>query len=224
MEILIDDADIVKIKTKMEQYPIDGVTTNPSILAKTNRNPYEVLKEIRTYIGRQRALHVQVVGQTVDEMIEEAKCITDALGKETYIKVPAIPTGFQTMRQLIHLGYRVTATAIYTPMQAVLSAKCGVSYVAPYINRIDNLGYNGIAIAKQIQDILDHQNMETKILAASFKNSQQVLELCQYGIQALTLAPEILDNLVINPSVDMAIQAFVKDFEKVAGQKQTMIF
>lgn len=223
MRLLIDDANIDKIKAIYDKYPVDGVTTNPSILAKSGRNPYEVLKEIRAFIGKDQELHAQVISLKAEDMVEEAKFMAKELGKETYIKIPTIPEGLKAMKILSKEGYRITATAIYTPMQAFLAAKAGAHYAAPYVNRIDNLGANGIAATKEIQDIYDNYGFETCILAASFKNSQQLHELATYGVGAATLAPDVIENLIKNASVSAAVNDFVADFEKLCGDGATML-
>lgn len=223
MKLLIDDADIAKIKRIYEFYPIDGVTTNPSILAKSGRKPYEVLKEIREFIGDKAELHAQVLSRTAEGMIEEARAMVKVLGKNTFIKVPSIPEGFKAMRALKAEGFNITATAIYTPMQAYLAAKSGADYAAPYVNRIDNLGANGIESVKMIQDIFDNNGFKTKILAASFKNSNQVQELCAYGVGASTVAPDVIEGLVKNACVTGAVEDFIRDFEGLCGTGKTML-
>ena len=222
MKLIIDDAHIDQIKKIYEFYPVDGVTTNPSILAKSGRKPYEVLREILEIIGNEAELHVQAVAKTAEGMIEDAHRIIAELGTNTYVKIPAVPEGFKAMKELNKEGILITATAIYTPLQGFLAGKCGASYAAPYINRIDNMGYNGIQVAKQMHDIFKKNNLKTEVLAASFKNSQQVLELCEYGVGASTVAPEVIEGLVKNQAITAAIEDFVKDFETLAGEGKTM--
>ena len=106
-------------------------------------------------------------------------------------------------------------------MQAFLAAKCGASYAAPYVNRIDNMGYDGIYVTKQIHDILVNNHMDCGVLAASFKNSQQVLELCEYGVYSSTCAPDVIDGFVKNLAIDGAVNDFISDFNKL-GQDKTM--
>lgn len=222
MRLLIDDANIEKIKKTLEFYPCDGVTTNPSILAKSGKAPYDVLREIRKIIGKDGELHVQVISDKAETMLEEAKKITEILGRNTYIKVPSVPEGLKAMRMLKAEGYNITATAIYTPMQAYLAAKAGADYVAPYINRIDNLGADGIETAKKIHNILKNNGFNTKVLAASFKNSQQIQALCEYGIGASTAAPDIIEGLIKNASVSVAVEDFTRDFYSICDNKKTM--
>lgn len=222
MKLLIDDANIDAIKRLYEFYPIDGVTTNPTILAKSGRQPYDVLREIRSFIGKDADLHVQAVAKTADGMVEDAHVILKNLGDNTLVKIPCVPEGFKAMKALRKEGIRLTGTAIYTPLQAYLAAQCGAEYTAPYINRIDNMGYDGVGVAKKIQDIFNINKLSTSILAASFKNSQQVLELCAYGIGAATASPDVIDGMVKNIAITSAVDAFVKDFEVLVGEGKTM--
>ncbi len=222
MKFIIDDADVKKIREIAEYYPVDGVTTNPSILAKSGRNPYEVLEEIRSIIGQEKELHVQVISKDAEGMIAEARKITEVLGKDTYVKIPSVEEGFKAMKALSAEGIHITATAIYTPMQAFLAGKSGADYAAPYVNRIDNLGANGVETAKAIHDIFKNNGLKTEVLAASFKNSQQVLELCKYGIGAATISCEVIEGLVKNASVTAAVDAFIKDFEGLCGEGKNM--
>ncbi len=223
MTFLIDDADIDRIKALYQYYPIDGVTTNPSILTKCGRPPYEALLAIREFIGNKAELHAQVVSTTAEEMVEEGRKIERMLGNNTYIKIPTVPEGLRAMQILRGEGYHVTATAIYTPMQAYLAAKAGAEYAAPYVNRIDNLGADGVATTKKMHDIYVRNNLQTKILAAGFKNSQQVQELCEYGVTCLTIASDVIDNLIKNANVTAAVNDFVADFESLCGEGKTML-
>lgn len=222
MKLIIDDAHIEQIKKIYEFYPVDGVTTNPTILAKSGRQPYEVLKEIREFIGSEAELHVQVVAQDADGMIKDAHRILAELGENTYVKIPSVPEGFKAMKALNKEGVRLTATAVYTPLQAFLAAQSGASYAAPYINRIDNMGYNGIQVAKNIHTIFKNNGLKTEVLAASFKNSQQLLELCEFGIGASTVSPDVIEALVKNQAITSAVDDFIADFENLVGAGKTM--
>lgn len=222
MKLLIDDARMEQIRKLCEYYPVDGVTTNPSILAKSGRPPYEVLREIRAFIGEEAELHVQVISREAAGMAAEADRIVEELGRNTYVKIPAVREGFKAMKLLRERGIRITATAIYTPMQAFLAGKCGASYAAPYVNRIDNMGYDGVETAKSIHDIFKRNGLETEVLAASFKNSGQVLKLCEYGVGAATVSPEVMEGFVNNQAITAAVDAFIKDFEGLTGSGSTM--
>ncbi|WP_455139678.1 transaldolase family protein [Thermophilibacter sp.] len=222
MKLIIDDADVSAIRRLVEYYPVDGVTTNPSILAKAGRPPFEVLHEIRDVIGPDMELHAQVVARDAAGMVADGRRIVAELGENTFPKVPSVPEGFKAMRELVSEGIRVTATAIYTPMQAFLAAKAGASYAAPYINRIDNMGYDGVGVAMEIHDIFRANGLPCEVLAASFKNSQQVLELARYGVGAVTAAASVIEGFVKNAAIDAAVDAFTADFEGLVGPGKTM--
>ena len=222
MKLFIDDANIHEIERLCDLYPIDGVTTNPSILLKTGGNPAEVLKRIRDVIGKDRVLFAQAVPLTAPEIVRDAHAIVRLLGERTVVKVPSIPEGFKAIRALREAGIATCGTVVYTPLQAYLAAKAGADYVAPYVNRVDNMGYDGVGTVKQIQDILTRHGYPTQVLAASFKNSQQVLSLCAYGVGAVTCAPSVIDAFVKNLAIDGAVRDFVRDFEALAGAGKTM--
>ena len=211
MKFCIDDANVDKIRHIYEYYPVDGVSTNPSILAKSGRDPYEVLKEIRSIIGEDGELFVQATSTTAEGMVEEARRIVEVLGKTTLVKIPCVPEGFKAMKQLKKEGIRFIGTAIYTAMQGFLAAKCGAEYVAPYVNRIDNMGFDGIQVSKDIHDAI-----------TASKNSQQVLELTKYGVKAVTVAPDVIEGLVKNAAIDAAIDQFTRDFRGLVGEGKTM--
>lgn len=222
MKFIIDDANIELIKNIYEYFPVDGVTSNPSILAKTGKNPFEVLREIREFIGKDAELHVQVISNEATAMIEEAERILNELGYNTFIKIPVTREGLKAIKELKSKNVNVTATAIYTSMQAYLAGKAGADYAAPYINRIDNLGFDGIEIAKEIDDIFKNNGLKCEVLGASFKNSKQVLELAKYGVGAATVSPSVIEGLLKNDSVACAVDIFTKDFEKLCGENKTM--
>ena len=224
MKLLIDDARLDEIKKFYEFFPAAGVTTNPSILSKVGGNPFDTLKKIRAFIGEESDLHVQAVNRRAEKIVEEARHITEILGANTYVKIPAVPEGFKAMKILADTSEILfTATAIYTPLQAFIAGQCGASFAAPYVNRIDNMGFDGIKVAQDIQQIFSANSMETEVIAASFKNSQQVLELCKCGISAATVAPEIFFALTKNSAIDEAVENFIADFESFAGKDKSML-
>ena len=159
MKLCIDDANVAKIRKIYEYYPVDGVSTNPSILAKTGRSPYEVLKEIRSIVG-DGELFVQAVSPDAEGIVREAHRIIRETGDRTLVKIPCVPEGFKAMKVLKAEGIRFIGTAIYTPMQGILAAKCGAEYVAPYVNRIDNMGFDGIKVSKEIHDAITANGLD----------------------------------------------------------------
>ncbi len=223
MKLYIDSADTGEIKRLYDYYPVDGVTTNPSILYKAGEKPYDVLERIRNIIGDEGDLFVQTVSLSADEIIKEAEHIKESLGNNTYIKIPAFPEGIKAMKELKREGLRIASTAVYNATQAFMALKCGVDYIAPYVNRIDNLGYDGVGEVKRMEDIIENNGFNTKLVAASFKNTFQVIELIAYGIGAVTIMPSIFDNLLADSNVDKAVSVFTRDFEKLMGNGKTML-
>lgn len=223
MKLLIDDANLEKIESLYEYYPIDGVTTNPTILSKYDDKASNILKEIRRIIGDNQELHVQILSEKAEDIVKEAYKIREMLGENTYVKIPSYKEGFKAMKQLHAEGVNITATAIYSPMQTYLAGKAGADYVAPYINRIDNLGYDGLHIVEVIDDILINNGFETEILAASFKNVNQVLKLATLGVGAATCPPDVIEKFVDDNNISLAINTFKDDFEKRSGAGTTML-
>nr|WP_288556737.1 fructose-6-phosphate aldolase [uncultured Mediterraneibacter sp.] len=223
MKLIVDHADLDQIKEMFEYFPVSGVTTNPTIITRTGKDPYEVLKSIREFIGADAELHAQVISSDAEGMMAEAKEMRETVGGNFYVKIPTTKEGLKAIKNLKKEGFKVTATAVYTSIQAYLAAEAGADYVAPYLNRIDNLGYDGIQTACDIHDIFENNGYQTKVLAASFKNTQQVLELAKYGVGAATVAPDVIRNFVNNVAVDSAVGAFVKDFNATYGDGKTML-
>ena len=223
MKLIVDHADLDQIKEMFEYFPVSGVTTNPTIITRTGQDPYEVLKSIREFIGADAELHAQVISSDAEGMMAEAKVMRETVGGNFYVKIPTTKEGLKAIKNLKKEGFKVTATAVYTSIQAYLAAEAGADYVAPYLNRIDNLGYDGIQTACDIHDIFENNGYQTKVLAASFKNTQQVLELAKYGVGAATVAPDVIRNFVNNVAVDSAVDAFVKDFNATYGDGKTML-
>lgn len=223
MKLIVDHADLDQIKEMFEYFPVSGVTTNPTIITRTGKDPYEVLKSIREFIGADAELHAQVISSDAEGMMAEAKVMRETVGGNFFVKIPTTKEGLKAIKNLKKQGFQITATAVYTSIQAYLAAEAGADYVAPYLNRIDNLGYDGIQTACDIHDIFENNGYQTKVLAASFKNTQQVLELAKYGVGAATVAPDVIRNFVNNVAVDSAVDAFVKDFNATYGDGKTML-
>lgn len=220
MELLLDTANVEAIRKYTEYYPITGVTTNPTILCAEKRGFYEVYEEIREITGPDVQLHVQVTAHDCEGMLKEADTITERLGKDVYIKVPAIEEGIKAMKLLKKSGKNVTATAILTPQQAFLSGMAGADYVAPYINRMCSLNIDPIETVRRIRTIFDNQNIKTKIVGASFKNTQQIMKCYEAGAEAVTLKPEFLTEMVSNGVVDTWVKNFDADWVGLYGDKR----
>ena len=218
MLYLLDTANLDQIKRAFDLYPMSGVTTNPTIISKEKRSFLDILKQIREIIGQDKMLHVQAVSKNADEIVKEAEYITNTIGGNIYIKVPVIPEGIKAMKILKSKGIKITATAVFTADQALMAAVAGADFVAPYVNRIDNISGNGVNVVKEIVELFKIYNLNTKVLAASFKNVQQVHEVALAGGHSVTVNADIMDGLLSHPLTDWSVDKFVSDWEGVYGK------
>ena len=219
MEIILDTANISDIKKYNDIYNITGVTTNPTILSRENTSFFPLLQEIQSIIGSKQ-LHVQVTAPTADEMLKEAYAIAAKLGNDIFIKVPTNEEGIKTMKILKSAGFKITATAIYTSHQAMLASTIGVDYVAPYFNRMSNMNIDSKKAISEMAGLFKQFHMPTKILAASFKNIQQIMDSLLAGAHAVTASADLYTQMVENDMIDGAIAGFSNDWIKTYDTKR----
>ena len=222
MKLFIDSADVNKIQLLNDYYSIDGVTTNPSIIVKEGKPYLPLLKDIQSSIGTEKELFVQAIADMAENIVEEAKYIQDSLQGNIVIKIPVTSEGLKAIKLLSRMGIWTLATTVYTPMNAYLAAKAGASYVAPYVNRIDNLSGNGIQVVKDIVEIFAKSNFNCEVLAASFKNTQQVLEVCLAGAQGVTASPDIIEAFLKVPSIKENVETFSKEWYELYGSNSLL--
>ena len=184
---------------------------------------YNILSDIRKVIGDETILHVQVLGADANTMVEEAKQLRDRFGSSIFPKIPVTPQGYKAIGILAGLGFSVTATAIATPLQALLAAKAGAAYTAPYVNRIDNIGGDGVGVVANIVRLFAASGVSTKVLTASFKNVQQVQDVALAGAHAATMAPDLLDLVVKHPLTDSGVAGFNADWASAFGADATTL-
>lgn len=220
MELLLDTANLEQIRRYSDYYLITGVTTNPSILAKEGKAFFGQLEEIRKIVGEDKQLHVQVSASSWEDMLREAEAIAARLGKDVYIKVPVVEEGIKAMKLLKAEGYRLTATAVVVPQQAFLAGSVGADYVAPYVNRMENLNIEPFEAIARMRKIYANQQIGTKILGASFKNTQQVIRAYEIGAEAVTLAPDLLSTMCTNPVTELWVENFEKDWVSLYGERR----
>ncbi len=223
MEILLDTANIDEIKRCNDIYELTGVTTNPTIISKAKAEFFPTLAAIREIIG-DKQLHVQVTATKCEDMLKEAEAVASRLGKDTYIKVPTNEEGIKTMKILKAQGFNVTATAIYTTQQAMLAATVGADYAAPYFNRMSNNNYDAASEIADMATLYAMYDKPTKLLAASFKNTNQIMQALLAGAKAVTAAPELFKMMVESPLIDDAIAGFNKDWTGLYGDKKIYEF
>ena len=220
MQYIIDTAQLDAIRRCAEFYPIDGVTTNPTIISREHTNFLHLIKEIRTIIGPDKMLHIQTTADECSAIIEEGKLLHNMVGGDFYLKIPISPEGLKATMELKRIGIKVTMTAIFTQQQALIAAKAGADYVAPYVNRLDNIVSDGVHVVKEIVDLFKMHDFKTKVLAASFKTVEQVHKVALVGGHAVTINPDLYEQLVYHPLTLYAIDDFNKDWESVYGDKK----
>ena len=219
MRLLLDTANLEDIRYFNTYYPIVGVTTNPTILAREGGDVLGLLREIRETIGVDKEFHVQVTESEYDKIIEEAKAIVNFLGKNTYVKIPISDVGLRATKTLSDMGYDVTQTAILTAAQAMLASNAGASYVAPYVSRLENACADGIGTVSEIVDIFAVSETSTQILAASFKTAKEVLDVAVCGCHTATVSSDIMLKLSAHTTTDTSIAGFRADWNKAFGEK-----
>lgn len=222
MIYMLDTANIEAIAKAVDLYPLAGVTTNPSIIARENRPLRDILLDIREVIGPDRMLHAQVMGKQAEVMLEEARALR-AIDADIIVKVPVTPQGIKAMKMIAAEGIRITATAILTPQQALMAAVAGAEFLAPYVNRLDNICSGGVQVASEMAHLIETYQLDAKVLAASFKNVQQVHEVAMAGAHSVTIAPDVFDQLLVHPLTDSGVAGFVSDWDAVYGQGKTVL-
>ncbi len=225
MLYIIDTADLEAIKHINEFYPVDGVTTNPSIIAKEKTDFIARLKAIREIIGEDKILCAQTLQTDWGKIVEEGKKLQKEIGGNFYLKIPIGEAGLKATMELKKLGIGVLMTAIFTPTQALMAAKAGADFVAPYVNRIQNICGDGIGVVAEIVNQFNNYGITScRVMAASFKNAQQVSNCASVGCHIATIAPDIYKWLITHPLTDAAIDGFKKDWESVYGDKMILDF
>ena len=219
MEFIVDTVNLEEIKDAVEHMPIVGVTSNPSIVKQTNpENFFEHMRKIREIIGMERSLHVQVISKNSDEMVAEAHRILKEIDDQVYIKVPVSYEGIKAIKALKAEGVNVTATAVYDLMQAYMALAAEADYIAPYVNRIGNLGADPMDLISNLSDRIAVDGYNTKIIAASFKGVQQVRDSFNYGAHAITAPVAVLKQIFANPNIEKAVDDFNKDWYAMYGE------
>lgn len=223
MEFMLDTANLADIEKFNALIPIAGVTSNPSIVKKEGKiGFFDHMKQIRTIIGMEKSLHVQVVAADFAGIMADAKAIAEGIDPEVYVKVPVTQAGLRAIQELKKQGRNVTATAIYTKFQAYLAIAAEADYIAPYFNRMENLNIDAKAAITEMAKEIERTGSKTKILAASFKNVAQVNTALECGAQSATMGADIIQQAFAMPSIRQAVADFTRDWEDVFGAGATV--
>lgn len=217
MELILDTADLDAIKELDELLTVTGVTTNPTIITKSGKQPEEVMAELVDYLRPDQKLFFQTVQTSFEGMMEEARYICGLRPENTYVKIPVTHDGLRAIKAAKAEGMGVLATAIYSADEAFMAALNGADYLAPYVNRMCNYG-DGVGQTIDLIRMLEVQGVDAKVVAASFKSVEQVHELIAAGIQAVTVPPEVLRAMIDHPGTKIAVDEFTENWQKAYGR------
>ena len=212
MKFFIDTADIAEIRSLAASGLVDGVTTNPSLIAKSGRKITEVVAEICAIVPGPVSAEVTATGY--DDMIREADVLR-AIAKNVAVKVPLTPDGLRACRTLSDQGTMVNVTLCFSAAQALLAAKAGATFVSPFVGRLDDIGQDGMELIADILAIFDNYDaLKTEVLVASVRHPIHVIESAKLGAHVVTLPPNVLRSLYNHPLTDKGLAAFLADWAK----------
>ncbi len=217
MKFFIDTADVKEIKEALEMGMVDGVTTNPTLISKTGKPFMEVAKEIVDLVPGPVSL--EVVSLDTQGMVDEAR-ILSKLGENVVIKIPMTTEGLKAVKILSQEGIKTNVTLVFSPLQALLAAKAGATYVSPFVGRLDDVGHNGMELIEQIVQIYDNYMVNTEIIVASIRHPQHVLQAALLGADIATIPFKVIKQLSKHPLTDLGIERFLEDWAKVPDKDQ----
>ena len=212
MKLFLDTANVDQIRQAWDWGIIDGVTTNPSHVANSGRKALDVYKEILDIVDGPVSL--ECVSMTTPEILVEGRELAK-LHKNVVVKVPLMKEGLKAVKVFSKEGIKTNVTVTFSPLQALLAAKCGATYISPFVGRLDAAGHFGMEIVRQIKTIYDNYGFETEILAAAMRHPTHILESALAGVDVCTMAFDILDQMYNHPMTDIVIEQFLKDWAKV---------
>ena len=215
MKIFLDTADTDLIAKHYNTGLIDGITTNPTLIMKSGRNPEDVYRELAD--NGLTDISMEVVGDR-QVMLDEGRRLSRDFGDVATIKVPCTPDGLRVCRTLSAEGIRVNVTLIFSPSQAILAAKAGAAYVSPFVGRVDDNSFGGLCLIKDIANVFEKQTwFDTEILAASIRNVRDVGRAFEYGANICTLPPKVFEGMYNHILTEKGLQLFDQDWAQVTG-------
>ena len=212
MEFYIDTAEIKAIKKYWDMGVIDGVTTNPTLIARSGRVFSEVVAEIAEVV--KGPISVEAVSETAEELIEESKKLAE-YGEHIVIKIPMTEAGLKATKELSKLGIKTNVTLVFSASQALLAAKAGATYVSIFVGRLDDNGHEGMDVLWETSQIFQNYDMASKIIAASIRHPRHVIDAAKAGSHVATVPPAILEKMTTHPLTDDGLARFAADWAKV---------
>ncbi|MDH3454087.1 MAG: fructose-6-phosphate aldolase [Desulfuromonadales bacterium] len=212
MKFFIDTADVKEIAAANALGLVDGVTTNPSLVAKSGRDFHEVLKEIIALVDG--PISAEVVATDAAGMVSEGEVLAKLAPDQIVIKLPLTEEGLKATKILSNKGLKTNLTLIFSPLQALLAAKAGATYVSPFVGRLDDIGHDGMEIVDQIGTIFDNYGYSTEIIVASVRSPQHVLQAGLMGADICTIPYSVMQQLAKHPLTDIGLEKFLADWQK----------
>lgn len=216
MKIFIDSADINEIREANSLGVVDGVTTNPSLVAKTGKDFSTVIAEIVAEVDG--PISAEVISTDRDGMLAEARQLAK-IHKNIVVKIPMTADGLRAVKILTAEEIRTNVTLVFSPNQALLAAKAGATYISPFVGRLDDISHYGMEIVSPILDIFGNYGYDTEVIVASIRNPLHVLDSARMGADVATIPLSVINQLVRHPLTDIGIERFLKDWEKVPKSK-----
>ena len=216
MELYLDTANVADVERLAQIFPIAGVTTNPSIIAANGESIWDVLPRLQNAIGPDGILFAQTMSRDAPGMIAEARQLSKAI-PGLVVKVPVTAQGLIAIKTLKKEKITTLGTAVYSASQGLLAALAGAKYIAPYVNRVDAQGGDGIRTVQELQSLLEMHAPDSKVLAASFKTPRQALDCLLAGCEAITLPTDVAQQMLNTPAVESAIDKFEQDWNNAFG-------
>jgi transaldolase len=211
MKFFIDTANINEIKEANDMGMVDGVTTNPSLIAKEGRDFEEIIKEICDIVDG--PISAEVVSTDTEGMLKEARNLSK-IHNNIVVKIPMLVDGLKATRRLSEEGIKTNVTLVFSPLQALMAAKAGATYVSPFIGRLDDISQEGLLLVEQIVEIYSNYAYDTEIIVASIRNPLHVLESALMGADIATIPFNVLSKLAAHPLTDKGLKAFLDDWNK----------
>lgn len=216
MELYLDTANVADVERLARIFPLAGVTTNPSIIAASGESVWDVLPRLQKIVGPQGTLFAQTMSRDAPGMIAEARQLSKAI-PGIVVKIPVNAEGLAAIKALKKEGITTLGTAVYSAAQGLLAALAGAKYIAPYVNRVDAQGGDGIRTVQELQSLLEMHAPDSMVLAASFKTPRQALDCLLAGCEAITLPVDVAQQMLNTPAVESAIDKFEQDWKNAFG-------
>jgi len=210
MKFFLDTANVEKIREFAEIGLVDGVTTNPTLVAKEGRDFHEVIKEICSIVDG--PVSAEVIALDAEGMIEEARELSK-LADNVVIKIPMTKEGLKAVNVLSKEGIKTNVTLIFSANQALMAAKAGATYVSPFVGRLDDIGHVGMKLVEDVVKIYRNYDIKTEVIVASIRHPWHVLEAAKIGADIATMPPAVMDKLFNHPLTDIGLERFLKDWE-----------